>query len=178
MLSHRIRRSTSQASNTARRRRGREGSFPPSPRTDPGVRFSRTGLFRQSRLRNTPLMQRLCCSPQEVCLDYPAHHVRSRFPLWATTACQPLPLVDYQSPHANGPTVSEYYGLIRLPGSLRLAYLSFRLRLPGPCFLQEPPGSPKFLALLFTHPTLFVDPGRPSEHSPVSRRSLCWFLAR
>ena len=32
-------------------RRGREGSCPPSPRTDPGVRFSRTGLFRQLRFR-------------------------------------------------------------------------------------------------------------------------------
>ncbi len=36
---------------------------------------------------------------------------------------------------------------------------------------QEPFGSPKFLALLSTHATLFVDPGRPSESSPI--RSLC-----
>ena len=32
-------------------RRGRESSCPPSPRTDPGVRFSRTGLFRQLHFR-------------------------------------------------------------------------------------------------------------------------------
>ena len=32
-------------------------------------------------------------------------------------------------------------------------------------------GSPKFLMLLFTHTTLLVDPGRPSENSPY--RSLC-----
>ena len=38
-------------------------------------------------------------------------------------ACQPLP-------HVNGPTVSEYYGLIRLPKGLRLPYLAFRVCLP------------------------------------------------
>jgi len=36
---------------------------------------------------------------------------------------------------------------------------------------QEPFGPPKFLAFLSTHATLFVDPGRPSESSPM--RSLC-----
>ncbi len=36
---------------------------------------------------------------------------------------------------------------------------------------QEPFGSPKFLVFLSTHATLFVDPGRPSESSPI--RSLC-----
>src|SRR5882762_8150173 len=36
----------------------------------------------------------------------------------------------------------------------------------------EPNGSPKFLTLLATHPTLFVDPGRPSEISP-KKRALC-----
>jgi hypothetical protein len=35
----------------------------------------------------------------------------------------------------------------------------------------EPNGSPKFLTLLSTHPTLFVDPGRPSVRSP--KRVLC-----
>jgi len=33
--------------------RGRGGSYPPPPRTDPGVRYYRTGLFRQPRFRNT-----------------------------------------------------------------------------------------------------------------------------
>ncbi len=49
-------------------------------------------------------------------------------------ACQPLP-------HANGPTVSEYYGLIRLPEGLRLPYyFSIRLRLPahGPVVDKDP----------------------------------------
>ena len=55
-----------------------------------------------------------------------------------------------------------------------LAWLNSRM----PCntaFPQpDPIGSPKFLTLLSTHPTLFVDPGRPSEISPKkTRRSLC-----
>src|SRR3972149_6168548 len=37
--------------------------------------------------------------------------------------------------------------------------------------VQEPFGSPKFLTFLSTHATLFVDPGRPSESSPM--RFLC-----
>jgi hypothetical protein len=36
---------------------------------------------------------------------------------------------------------------------------------------QEPSGSPKFLTLLSTHTTLFVDPDRPSGSSP--KRFLC-----
>ena len=67
------------------RRRGREGSYPPSPRTDPGVRNYRTGLFRQSRFRI-----RSAIPHSEVCLADPALHVWTRFPLWAATACQPL----------------------------------------------------------------------------------------
>lgn len=34
-------------------RRGREGSYPPSPRTDPGVRNYRTGLLRDTHFRTT-----------------------------------------------------------------------------------------------------------------------------
>jgi len=70
----------------------------------------------------------------EVCLVSPALHVRARFPLRATTACQPLPhtCTVPQVLFANGPTVSEYYGLIRLPMGLRLPYnFSLRLRLPA-----------------------------------------------
>ena len=52
-----------------------------------------------------------------------------------------------------------------------LAWLKIRM----PCALalpqSEPDGSPKFLTLLSTHPTLFVDPGRPSGRSP--KRVLC-----
>ena len=86
-------------------RRGREGSYPPSPRTDLGVRNYRTELFRQSRFRNiTP--SAIPCG--EVCPVIPALRVRTRFPMQAATARQPLP-------HVNGSPVSEYCGLIRLP---------------------------------------------------------------
>ncbi len=55
--------------------------------------------------------------------------------------------------------------------------LSLSVGLPvagrGPPYIpaQEQPGPPKSLMLLSTHPTLFVDPGRPSAHSPW--RALC-----
>jgi hypothetical protein len=45
------------------------------------------------------------------------------FPVQATDARQPLPRV-------NGATVSEYYGLIRLPPGLRLAYFTFGFAYP------------------------------------------------
>ena len=45
-------------------RRGRGGSYPPPPRTDPGVRYYRTGLFRQPRFRNSPQSWRLGYPPQ------------------------------------------------------------------------------------------------------------------
>ena len=90
-------------------RRGREGGCPPSPRTDPGVRYYRTGLFRHTRFRNSARPTNAIAF-SEVGLVCPALRVRSRFPLQATCVCQPLP-------HVNGPTVSEYYGLIRLPAT-------------------------------------------------------------
>jgi hypothetical protein len=43
--------------------------------------------------------------------------------------------------------------------------------LASACAAQDPLGPPKFLTLLSTHTTLFVDPGRPSGISPS--RSLC-----
>ena len=66
-----------------------------------------------------------------------------------------------------------------MPGRLRptsvsgfpLAWLIIRMPCDIAFPLQEPDGLPKFLTLLSTHPTLFVDPGRPSGISP--KRSLC-----
>ena len=94
------------------------------------------------------------------------------FPLQTAYLCQLLP-------HVNGPTVSEYYGLIRLPTVFGFPTCRF-----GSAYLyafcgghhqctkaQEPIGSPKFLSFLSTHATLFVDPGRPSGTSPT--RFLC-----
>jgi len=46
----------------------------------------------------------------DVSTDTPAHHVRSVFPMQAAYACQSFPPVT-------GATVSEYYGLIRLPAT-------------------------------------------------------------
>jgi hypothetical protein len=52
-----------------------------------------------------------------------------------------------------------------------LAWLMIRMPCATAFPQSEPDGSPKFLTLLSTHPTLFVDPGRPSESSP--NRFLC-----
>ena len=130
---------------------------------------SRRAVFSHRALQTASLPQTLyyfvlAIPHSEVCLGYPALRVRPRFPLWAPAVCQSLP-------HVIGPTVSEYYGLIRLPEGLRLPYFFFRFRLP--VSYQETPGSLKFSTLLSTHPTLFVDPGRPSEHSPFILRALC-----
>jgi hypothetical protein len=81
----------------------------------------------------------------------------------------------------NGPTISEYYGLIRLPTSHRLPYLTFRYGLPVslsggqlPNTLQES-GTHRVsqvldVSLQACH-ALNLDPDRPSENSPL--RSLC-----
>lgn len=95
---------------------------------------SRRAVFSHRTLQTASLPQTLYCfvlaiPHSEVCLGYPALRVRPRFPLWAPAVCQSLP-------HVIGPTVSEYYGLIRLPGGLRLFCL------PASC--QEPSGSLKF----------------------------------
>ena len=44
-------------------RRGREGSYPPSPRTDPCVRNYRTGLFRNTRFRMITYSATNCLFP-------------------------------------------------------------------------------------------------------------------
>jgi len=97
----------------------------------------------------------------------------------------------------NGPTVSEYYGLIRPPKGYRLPYLVFRLCLPVPGLVVDTANAPDFCRSLSGLPSswrfsphtssrpstcglgrcvlrdaaLFVDPDRPSESSP--KRSLC-----
>ena len=111
-----------------RRRRGRRGSYPPLPRPDPGVRFSRTGLFRHTRFRNATRAA-VCYPPQ---ISWPC---LSRSAVWARFTsvgyvCLSVPSPLAVSCRVNGPTVSEYYGLIRLPVRLRLSYLVFRFGLP------------------------------------------------
>jgi hypothetical protein len=44
-------------------RRGREGGYPPSPRTDPCVRNYRTGLFRNTRFRMVTYSATKCLFP-------------------------------------------------------------------------------------------------------------------
>ena len=128
------------------RRRGREGSYPPSPRTNPGVRNYRTGLFRDTRFRNDSLFYYpLLVSRREVSTVYSARHVRVVFPLRVAYPCQLLP-------HVNGVTVSEYYELIRPPmvigfptccfGSAYLLPL-LRMNYPSKQLSQEPIGAPK-----------------------------------
>jgi len=90
---------------------------------------SRRAVFSHRALQTASHPQTLYCfvlaiPHSEVGLGYPALRVRPRFPLWASAVCQSLP-------HVIGPTVSEYYGLIRLPGGLRLSYLFFRVCLPA-----------------------------------------------
>ena len=115
----------------------------------------------------------------EVGLANPIRHVRTRFPLRATAACQPLP-------HVNGPTVSEYYGLIRLPMGLRHPYnFSLRLRLPVPEYVVDK--YPMHLPMTGTHRASQV-PGvslhtchalcRPRQALGELTKvpSLCWLL--
>jgi hypothetical protein len=79
----------------------------------------------------------------------------------------PLPLVI-------GPTVSEYYEVIRLPAidvyvlAVRLVerpLFSTGLTLTDGHLIKALTGSPKFLTLLFLHATPF-DPGRPLGFLP------------
>ena len=136
---------------------------------DPGVRIFAPG---SSDSLASAILHLSAIPCGEVCLIFPALHVRTRFPVQAATACQPLP-------HVNGSPVSEYCGLIRHPkvfGSPTWCFgrptcHCWRMNYPSKQLQQEPFGSPKFLTLLSTHATLFVDPGRPSENSPM--RSLC-----
>jgi hypothetical protein len=93
----------------------------------PSPHGSRRAILSHRALQIASLPQLTTAIPRrEVRLVDPALHGRARFPLRAVAVCQPLP-------HVNGPTVSEYYGLIRLPKGLRLPYhFSFRVCLPAP----------------------------------------------
>jgi hypothetical protein len=92
------------------RSHGRRAGYPAPPRTDPGVRNYRTGLLNDTRFR-TPDPSGFAIPLSEVGLRDPALRVRPKFPLRAMYPRQPLP-------HVSGATVSEYYGLIRLPTGL------------------------------------------------------------
>ena len=93
------------------------------------MRNYRTGLFKQSRFRNITLS---AIPYSEVRPAFPALHVRTGFPMQATTACQPLPhtCTEPQVLCVNGSPVSEYYRLIRPPRGHWPSYLVFRIGLP------------------------------------------------
>jgi len=156
--------------------RGRRGSYPPPPRTDPGVRYYRTGLFRQPRFRNTPnklasmlfpavrftLLIRLCMSGQGFL--YGLRMPVSPFPTWTALPSQSTMGWSDSRRVFGFPTTSRFVSAYLLLGQW---WSTTQYTFPQ----QEPCGSPKFLTSLSTHATLFLDPGRPSENSPF--RSLC-----
>ena len=102
-----------------RNRRGREGSYPPSPRTNPGVRNYRTGLFRDTRFRMITYSATNCLFsavrfaqiPSPTCLD-----------------C--VSFADCVSLSTPSPCERRYrLRVLRVdptPDCLRLSYLSFR----------------------------------------------------
>jgi len=152
---------------------GREGSYPPSPRADPGVRNYRTGLFKQSRIRNITLS---AIPYSEVRPAIPALHVRTGFPVQATTACQPLPhtCTEPQVLCVNGSPVSEYYRLIRPPRVIGLPTWCFGLAY----LFLEPLGSPKFLRVSLDTRHAFCEPRQTLGKLTKKTLSLCRLLGR
>ena len=151
------------------RRRGRQGSYPPCPRTDHGVRNYRTALFRDTRFRMALTFRRpslfpaLRFAPVLMALQCPCRCYLCRLRI----SVSPFPLPAF--------AFFGYYELIRLPTGLRLSYSSFRSAYHS--LEWNPSDLPSSCAFLLTHATLFVDPGRPSENSPFAL-SLCWLLLR
>ncbi len=155
-------------------RRGREGGYPSSPRTDPGVQFSRTGLFRQPRFRILAPPE-FAIPRSEVCLTFRPSMSEVWFPLRASAACQPLP-------HVNGPTVSEYYGLIRLPGvfsSPTLAFGRLTCRRQRASLLTGP-GTTRAsqVPVASLHASRALCGPRQTLGALTIAHALCWLLAR
>jgi len=92
-------------------------------------------------------------------------------PLWATCACQSLPLgscLPCERPYRlrvlwTDPTPCPPSALL-LGVSVRPTCLPVEANTY--VLVQERSGPPKSLLLLYTRPTLLVDPGGPSRHSP------------
>jgi hypothetical protein len=75
--------------------RGRTASYPAASAQNPGVQFSRTGLFSNTRdRRRAKSLTLFVIARREVCIATPGRHARSMFPLQATYYCQPLPRVS------------------------------------------------------------------------------------
>jgi hypothetical protein len=149
----------------------------------PGVRYYRTGLFRQPRFRKTlnnsasmlfpavrfALLFRLCMSGQ-------GYLYGLRLPV------SPFPwqIADL---HVIGPTVSEYYGLIRLPKGLRLPYnFSLRVRLPATMsgtlrISQAWPELGRRVLGVSLHTCHALSRPRQTLGGLTMAPSLCWLLA-
>jgi hypothetical protein len=98
----------------------------------PGVRYYRTGLFRQPRFRNTLINSAsMLFSPVKFALLFRLCMSVQGFLYGLRLPVNPFPwqIADL---HVIGPTVSEYYGLIRLPKGHQHPYnFSLRVRLPA-----------------------------------------------
>ena len=94
-------------------RRRRDGRLPDRPR-----HRSRRAVFPHRAPQSYSLSQIFRYSPQEgLPMNIRPYIVRHRLPLRTAYDCHPLP-------HVNGPTVSEYYEMIRLP-TIRQAWSGF-----------------------------------------------------
>ena len=163
------------------RRRGREGSLPSSPRTDPGVRFSRTGLpwaisgqASDSFASANAILRVFAIPHSEVGLGCPALHVRPRFPLWATAACQSLPLANLRFAR-DRPYRLRVLWTDPTPWSSSASLLVLSA-LPT-CFL---PGTPRVSQVLDVslHASHALRGPRQTLGSLTIARSLCWLLVR
>ncbi len=74
--------------------------MPGAPLTDPGVQYSRTGLFNPTR----------CLSPTGRFASLAPSFSRNWLPVWTSSGCQPL------RPSRGLRLAMTYYELIRLPG--------------------------------------------------------------
>jgi hypothetical protein len=154
-------------------RRGREGSYLPSPRTNPGVRNYRTGLFRDTRFRMITYSATNCLFPAV------------RLAQISSPAC--LDCVSFASCvslSAPSPCERRYrLGVLRAdptPDCLRLSYLIFRFAyllsvwwtITNAHGNRNISGLPSSCAFLSTHATLLNEPRQTLRKLTMSF-SLC-----
>jgi len=163
----------SSQKNRVCKRRGREGSYPPSPRTDPGVRNYRTGLFRQSRFRRQQSC--LCYSPQGglPCFTGPACPGKVSFVGYDCLSA-PSPCERLSRPRWSGGSFLRVLWADPTPDRLRLSYLIFR---SAYLLSQERIGSPKFLCVSLDTCHALCGP-RQTFGKLTNTLSLCWLLGR
>ena len=102
---------------------GRDTGYPAPPAQIPACGFPAPGSSMVLASVIFTIKTLLLPSVRLACIIRPCVS-GAKFPLRSTYHCQPLP-------HVNGPTVSEYYELIRLPASHQFPRLSVRLSYPS-----------------------------------------------